>query len=108
MRNELPVETTLHWHGTSYPFNSIAFAKESPTGILQRGTPQMDGVPGVTQVSFFTSVQLRVPGHTDLSTSIPSHLEAISLIASNWTTSTASTGTTRIFALITMMRSGAR
>merc|ERR1711939_122430 len=32
VRNELPVETTLHWHG-----------------ILQRGTPQMDGVPGVTQ-----------------------------------------------------------
>ncbi|KAL1582284.1 hypothetical protein WHR41_09162 [Cladosporium halotolerans] len=32
VKNELPVETTLHWHG-----------------ILQRGTPQMDGVPGVTQ-----------------------------------------------------------
>ncbi|KAI6787768.1 hypothetical protein KC361_g9391, partial [Hortaea werneckii] len=32
VKNELPVETTIHWHG-----------------ILQRGTPQMDGVPGVTQ-----------------------------------------------------------
>ncbi|KAL6405306.1 hypothetical protein AUP68_11057 [Ilyonectria robusta] len=32
VRNELNVETTIHWHG-----------------LLQRGTPQMDGVPGVTQ-----------------------------------------------------------
>ncbi|RAR01519.1 Conidial pigment biosynthesis oxidase PcArbB [Stemphylium lycopersici] len=32
VKNDLPVETTIHWHG-----------------ILQRGTPQMDGVPGVTQ-----------------------------------------------------------
>ncbi|CEL10666.1 hypothetical protein ASPCAL15095 [Aspergillus calidoustus] len=32
VRNELPVSTTIHWHG-----------------ILQRGTPDMDGVPGVTQ-----------------------------------------------------------
>lgn len=34
VKNELPVESTIHWHG-----------------LLQRGTPQMDGVPGVTQVS---------------------------------------------------------
>jgi len=33
VKNDLPVETTIHWHG-----------------ILQRGTPHMDGVPGVTQV----------------------------------------------------------
>ncbi|KAL1582258.1 hypothetical protein WHR41_09127 [Cladosporium halotolerans] len=32
VKNDLPVETTIHWHG-----------------ILQRGTPHMDGVPGVTQ-----------------------------------------------------------
>lgn len=32
VKNDLTVETTVHWHG-----------------ILQRGTPQMDGVPGVTQ-----------------------------------------------------------
>jgi len=34
VKNALPVESTIHWHG-----------------LLQRGTPQMDGVPGVTQVS---------------------------------------------------------
>ncbi|KAJ6446856.1 MICOS complex subunit mic19 [Purpureocillium lavendulum] len=33
VKNDLKVETALHWHG-----------------LLQRGTPQMDGVPGVTQV----------------------------------------------------------
>ncbi|KAI8648535.1 hypothetical protein NCS55_01492200 [Fusarium keratoplasticum] len=32
VQNDLNVETTIHWHG-----------------LLQRGTPQMDGVPGVTQ-----------------------------------------------------------
>ncbi|KAJ5350264.1 hypothetical protein N7541_007991 [Penicillium brevicompactum] len=32
VQNELPVETTIHWHG-----------------LLQRGSPKMDGVPGVTQ-----------------------------------------------------------
>jgi len=32
VKNALPVESTIHWHG-----------------LLQRGTPQMDGVPGVTQ-----------------------------------------------------------
>ncbi|QPG98040.1 hypothetical protein C2857_007180 [Epichloe festucae Fl1] len=32
VQNDLSVETTLHWHG-----------------LLQRGTPHMDGVPGVTQ-----------------------------------------------------------
>merc|ERR1712072_1329433 len=32
VKNDLPVESTIHWHG-----------------LLQRGTPQMDGVPGVTQ-----------------------------------------------------------
>ncbi|KAJ5343453.1 hypothetical protein N7541_008006 [Penicillium brevicompactum] len=32
VKNDLPVNTTIHWHG-----------------ILQRGTPDMDGVPGVTQ-----------------------------------------------------------
>ncbi|OJJ54694.1 hypothetical protein ASPSYDRAFT_49808 [Aspergillus sydowii CBS 593.65] len=32
VKNLLPVDATLHWHG-----------------ILQRGTPDMDGVPGVTQ-----------------------------------------------------------
>ncbi|THW31058.1 hypothetical protein D6D22_10385 [Aureobasidium pullulans] len=32
VKNELAVETTIHWHG-----------------MLQRGTPDMDGVPGVTQ-----------------------------------------------------------
>ncbi|KAF2178466.1 multicopper oxidase [Zopfia rhizophila CBS 207.26] len=32
VKNDLSVETTIHWHG-----------------ILQHGTPQMDGVPGVTQ-----------------------------------------------------------
>merc|ERR1712000_488237 len=35
VQNDLDVETTIHWHG-----------------LLQRGTPDMDGVPGVTQVSF--------------------------------------------------------
>merc|ERR1712000_46497 len=37
--------------GTVRPTRSYQspYAKESPTGILQRGTPQMDGVPGVTQ-----------------------------------------------------------
>ncbi|KAK9342670.1 multicopper oxidase-domain-containing protein [Lipomyces starkeyi] len=33
VQNDLAVENTIHWHG-----------------LLQRGTPQMDGVPGVTQV----------------------------------------------------------
>ncbi|KAH7009045.1 multicopper oxidase-domain-containing protein [Macrophomina phaseolina] len=32
VQNDLAVETTIHWHG-----------------ILQQGTPHMDGVPGVTQ-----------------------------------------------------------
>ncbi|KAI9675041.1 MAG: hypothetical protein M1817_001447 [Caeruleum heppii] len=32
VKNDLPVESTIHWHG-----------------LLQRGTPNMDGVPGVTQ-----------------------------------------------------------
>lgn len=32
VKNDLTVESTIHWHG-----------------LLQRGTPQMDGVPGVTQ-----------------------------------------------------------
>ncbi|KID64078.1 Cupredoxin, partial [Metarhizium hybridum] len=32
VQNNLPVDTTIHWHG-----------------ILQRASPQMDGVPGVTQ-----------------------------------------------------------
>ncbi|KFY32044.1 hypothetical protein V493_00559 [Pseudogymnoascus sp. VKM F-4281 (FW-2241)] len=32
VKNDLPVESTIHWHG-----------------LLQRGTPGMDGVPGVTQ-----------------------------------------------------------
>ncbi|PYI00346.1 hypothetical protein BO78DRAFT_355831 [Aspergillus sclerotiicarbonarius CBS 121057] len=32
VKNKLPVDTSLHWHG-----------------ILQQGTPDMDGVPGVTQ-----------------------------------------------------------
>merc|ERR1711975_6376 len=32
VEDDLPVETTIHWHG-----------------ILQRGTPHLDGVPGVTQ-----------------------------------------------------------
>ncbi|KFY03310.1 hypothetical protein V490_00216 [Pseudogymnoascus sp. VKM F-3557] len=32
VQNDLPVASTIHWHG-----------------LLQRGTPQMDGVPGVTQ-----------------------------------------------------------
>ncbi|KAG9650909.1 hypothetical protein KCU64_g8903, partial [Aureobasidium melanogenum] len=32
VQNALDVESTIHWHG-----------------LLQRGTPQMDGVPGVTQ-----------------------------------------------------------
>ncbi|THC91828.1 hypothetical protein EYZ11_008721 [Aspergillus tanneri] len=35
VKNDLPVDTSLHWHG-----------------ILQRGSPDMDGVPGVTQVSY--------------------------------------------------------
>ncbi|KFY67417.1 hypothetical protein V496_01608 [Pseudogymnoascus sp. VKM F-4515 (FW-2607)] len=35
VQNDLPVASTIHWHG-----------------LLQRGTPHMDGVPGVTQVSF--------------------------------------------------------
>jgi len=34
VNNQLSVETTIHWHG-----------------LLQTGTPDMDGVPGVTQVS---------------------------------------------------------
>ncbi|CRL28354.1 Cupredoxin [Penicillium camemberti] len=34
VKNDLPIDTSLHWHG-----------------ILQRGSPDMDGVPGVTQVS---------------------------------------------------------
>jgi len=33
VEDDLPVETTIHWHG-----------------ILQRGTPHLDGVPGITQV----------------------------------------------------------
>ncbi|KAL2007606.1 hypothetical protein VTN00DRAFT_9044 [Thermoascus crustaceus] len=32
VKNDLPVKNTIHWHG-----------------VLQRGTPQVDGVPGVTQ-----------------------------------------------------------
>ncbi|KAL2871428.1 Cupredoxin [Aspergillus lucknowensis] len=32
VKNDLPVDTALHWHG-----------------ILQQGSPDMDGVPGVTQ-----------------------------------------------------------
>merc|ERR1712169_89358 len=32
VQNDLPVEATIHWHG-----------------LLQRGSPDMDGVPGVTQ-----------------------------------------------------------
>merc|ERR1712093_511468 len=32
VQNDLPVASTIHWHG-----------------LLQRGTPQIDGVPGVTQ-----------------------------------------------------------
>ncbi|KAF4996202.1 hypothetical protein FDECE_12543 [Fusarium decemcellulare] len=32
VQNDLDVDTTIHWHG-----------------LLQRGTPQMDGVPGVSQ-----------------------------------------------------------
>jgi len=36
VQNDLPVEQTIHWHG-----------------ILQDGTPDMDGVPGVTQVTEF-------------------------------------------------------
>jgi len=32
VQNDLPVEQTIHWHG-----------------LLQRGTPDMDGVPGITQ-----------------------------------------------------------
>ncbi|KAK5016792.1 hypothetical protein LTR39_001895 [Cryomyces antarcticus] len=33
VKNELPVKTTIHWHG-----------------LLQRGTPEMDGVPGVSHL----------------------------------------------------------
>ncbi|KAJ5144445.1 CAZyme family AA1 [Penicillium atrosanguineum] len=49
VRNNLHVDTSLHWHG-----------------ILQRGTPDMDGVTGVTQVStrYLTKVHLRVAHFT--------------------------------------------
>lgn len=51
VKNDLPVETTIHWHGTSYFLLGCHFLlTRALTGILQRGTPHMDGVPGVTQV----------------------------------------------------------
>lgn len=52
--NQLSVETTIHWHG-----------------LLQTGTPHMDGVPGVTQVSTL-SVSLTMGGsHLLASTQSP-------------------------------------
>lgn len=51
VKNDLPVETTIHWHGTSYLLLDRQYVLiRGLTGILQRGTPHMDGVPGVTQV----------------------------------------------------------
>lgn len=63
VHNQLTVENTVHWHG-QYPSttaveisNLLVCNRHSKQainhtiGLLQRGTPQMDGVPGVTQVS---------------------------------------------------------
>lgn len=51
VKNDLPVETTIHWHGTSHLlFIRRVLLIRVLLGILQRGTPHMDGVPGVTQV----------------------------------------------------------
>ena len=56
VQNDLKVETTLHWHGEPLLLSTGGREAEQPLkqlyhqGLLQRGTPQMDGVPGVTQV----------------------------------------------------------
>jgi Multicopper oxidase len=68
VRNDLPVENTIHWHGEHLqPWWQIllchnlfqilrsisicaAKANTVAAGLLQRGTPGMDGVPGVSQV----------------------------------------------------------
>lgn len=62
VQNDLPVETTIHWHGRSLyriPLEGwlAVYAVQQKTdmitlGLLQRGTPDMDGVPGVTQVGW--------------------------------------------------------
>ncbi|KAK4979554.1 hypothetical protein LTR28_003965 [Elasticomyces elasticus] len=63
VKNELPAETTIHWHGEDANDNRpatgeqevagghfyLADADLSRSGLLQRGTPEMDGVPGVSQ-----------------------------------------------------------
>lgn len=66
VQNNLPVEQTIHWHG-EFPYPSrlrplyarfALFEQLTDTwsvGLLQRGTPDMDGVPGVTQVSCFSA-----------------------------------------------------
>jgi FtsP/CotA-like multicopper oxidase with cupredoxin domain len=58
VKNELPVDSTIHWHGELHHIRTSAVSSWASLteytdriGLLQRGTPQMDGVPGVTQVS---------------------------------------------------------
>lgn len=64
VKNDLLVDTTIHWHGECplrlpVPVSSAVKDVRSDgqplmhfmTGLVQRGTPQMDGVPGVSQVS---------------------------------------------------------
>jgi FtsP/CotA-like multicopper oxidase with cupredoxin domain len=67
VQNNLPVDTAIHWHGkTSCTLQSTGTSgwetaahfqgtNTRTPGLLQRGTPNMDGVPGVTQVGVFLS-----------------------------------------------------
>ncbi len=111
--NELPVNMTIHWHGESHTIpllsyitrtcrweyrNNIEPAELFALGLLQRGSPQMDGVPGVTQVSPFPLPSLLLvqraicsPGRV----STQSRQEVTSLTDSPRKASTASTGITR-------------
>lgn len=108
VKNDLLVETTLHWHGALRPrlncFPTPLLTRRLP-GILQRGTPDMDGVPGVSQVSRSRPSRTSPCLLANVHSSIPSRRAAISPIASIWRMSMAFTGITRTFALTITMRS---
>lgn len=83
--------------------SNIADIPFSP-GLLQHGTPEMDGVPGVTQVG------LHIPSEwvTLTCSSIQFLQAAISHTDFPWETNTASTGTIHTFGHTTMTLSADR
>lgn len=106
VKNDLPVETTIHWHGTLHLLLvrrslliralQASFNAEHRIWMVCRVSPRLN-CP-----SFAVSHSLQV-ANPCLSTLSPP--EATSHIDSICRTSTVSTGITRISAPITMMRS---